>query len=287
MARFFTTLRSAGRVSLFVLLSAVAAQAEEIRVMTSGALAAALRELTPVFERASGSTLIVVSGGSVAGATDSIPDRLRRGERADVLIMAAAGINDLTKAGRVIAGSRVDLARSSIGLAVRKGASKPDISTVEALRRALLQASSVAYSSSVSGVYVSTELFQRLGIAVEMRAKSRKVEIEPVAAVVARGEAEMGFQQISELRPVAGVEVVGPLPPAVQRVTVFSAAAATGSPNPVGGRALIAFLASPNASAAIAKSGMEPIARPSRAPGAVSPRPPAAVLDMIDFLWRP
>jgi molybdate transport system substrate-binding protein len=259
MRRFLTTLRSAGRVGLFILLAAVAVQAEEIRVMTSGALSAALRDLTPAFERASGSTLIVVSGGSVAGAPDSIPDRLQRGERADVLIMAAAGIDDLTRAGRVVAGSRVDLARSSIGIAVRTGTPRPDISTVDALRRALLQASSVAYSSSVSGVYVSTELFQRLGIAVEMRTKSRKVESEPVGAVVARGEAEIGFQQISELRPVAGVEVVGPLPPAVQRVTIFSAAAATGSPNPEGGRALIAFLASPNASAAISKSGMDPI----------------------------
>jgi molybdate transport system substrate-binding protein len=263
MHRRLLAVRFVACALVLLLLTAVAAQADEIKVMTSGALAAALRELAPLFERASGSTLVVVSGGSVAGAPDSIPDRLQRGERADVLMMAAAAMDDLTKAGRVAAGSRVDLARSSIGLAVRKGASKPDISTVEALRRALLQASSVAYSSSVSGVYVSTELFQRLGIAAEMRAKSRKVDIEPVAEVLARGEAEMGFQQISELRPVAGVEVVGPLPPAVQRVTVFSAAAATDSPNPVGGRALIAFLASPNASAAIAKSGMEPIARPS------------------------
>jgi molybdate transport system substrate-binding protein len=251
--------RSVARALVLVLLTAVAAQADEIKVMSSGALAAALRELTPAFERASGSTLIVVSGGSVAGAPDSIPDRLQRGERADVLIMAAASIDDLAKAGRVVAGSRVDLARSSIGIAIRRGAPRPDISTVDALKRALLQASSVAYSSSVSGVYVSTELFQRLGIAGEMRTKARKVESEPVGAVVARGEAEIGFQQISELRPVAGVEVVGPLPPAVQRVTIFSAAAATGSPNPEGGRTLIAFLASPNASDAIAKSGMEPI----------------------------
>jgi molybdate transport system substrate-binding protein len=259
MRKFLTTLRSAGRVGLFVLLAAVAVQAEEIHVMSSGAVAAALKELTPAFERASGSTLIVVSGGSVAGAPDSIPDRLRGGERADVVIMAAAGIDDLTKAGHIVDGSRVDLARSSIGLAVRKNAPKPDISTVDALRRALLQASSVAYSSSVSGVYVSTELFQRLGIAAEMRTRGRKVESEPVGAVVARGEAEIGFQQISELRAVSGIEVVGPLPPAVQRVTVFSAAAATGSLNPGGGRALIAFLTSPNASAAIAKSGMEAI----------------------------
>jgi molybdate transport system substrate-binding protein len=251
--------RSSARVAALVLLTAVAAQAQEIRVMTSGALSAALRELTPAFERASGSTLTIVSGGSVAGAPDSIPDRLQRSERADVVIMAAAGIDDLIRAGHVTAGSRVDLARSSIGMAVRAGAPKPDISSVDALRRALLQAKSVAYSGSVSGVYVSTELFQRLGIAVQMLPKSRKVDGEPVAEVVARGDAELGFQQISELRPVRGVDVVGPLPAEVQRVTIFAAAAAAQSANPTAGRAFIAFLASPAASAAIARSGMEPI----------------------------
>ena len=252
-------LRSAARAIVIILLTALAAQADEIKVMTSGAMSAALRELTPAFERASGSTLVIVSGGSVAGAPDSIPDRLQRGERADVVIMAAGGIDDLIKAGRLAAGSRADLARSSIGLAVRAGAAKPDISTVEALTRALLQAKSVAYSSSVSGVYISSELFQKLGIAAQMTAKSRKIESEPVAAVVARGDAEMGFQQISELRPVPGVEVVGPLPAAVQRVTVFSAAAGAGSPNPSGGRALIAFLSSSAAAPAIVRSGMEPV----------------------------
>ena len=251
------------QVVAIVLLTAAWAQADEIRVMTSGAMSAALKEVTPAFERASGSTLIVVSGGSVAGAADSIPDRLARGERADVVIMAAGGIDDLAKAGRIVAGSRVDLARSSIGIAVRAGAAKPDISTVEALTRALLQAKSVAYSSSVSGVYISTELFQRLGIASQMTPKSRKIESEPVAVAVARGDAELGFQQISELRPVPGVDVVGPLPPAVQRVTIFSVATAAGSTNPAGGRALIAFLASPAASAAIARSGMDPVTPPN------------------------
>ena len=165
----------------------------------------------------------------------------------------------LIKAGQAAAGSRVDLARSSIGIAVRAGTANPDISSVDALRRTLLQAKSVAYSSSVSGVYVSGELFQRLGITAQMIGKSRRIESEPVGNVVARGEAELGFQQISELRPVPGLEVVGPLPAEVQRVTMFSAAAGAGSPNPAGGRALIAFLASPAASAAIAGSGMDPI----------------------------
>ena len=246
-------------LAVVIVLAASVARAEEIHVMMSNAMAAAVGELTPAFERATGSKLVVVSGGSVAGAADSIPDRLQRGERADVVIMAAGGIDDLIKAARLVAGSRVDLARSGIGLAVRAGAAKPDIGTVDALRRALLQASSVAYSSSVSGVYVSTVLFQRLGIVSQMQTKGLRIDGEPVGAVIARGGAEMGFQQISELRPVAGIEVVGPLPAAVQRVTVFSAAEAVGAANPAGGRALIAFLASPASAAAIAKSGMEPV----------------------------
>ena len=253
-------------IAVAVGLAGVGLRADSITVMTSNAFAAALKELTPAFERASGSTLTVVSGGSVAGAPDSIPDRLQRGERADVVIMAASGIDDLIKAGRLVSGSRVDLARSSIGIAVRAGAPKLDISSVEALTRALLAAKSIAYSSSVSGVYVSTELFQRLGIASQVLAKSRKVESEPVAAVVARGEAELGFQQISELKSVAGAEVVGPLPAAVQRVTIFSAAAGAGSANPAGARALIAFLSSAAASPAIARSGMDPVT-------ALSPKP--------------
>ena len=156
-------LRSVVYVAAVILLAAAGAQADEIKVMTSGAMSAALGELAPSFERASGSTLVIVSGGSVGGAPDSIPDRLQRGERADVVIMAADSIDDLIKAGRVVAGSRVDLARSSIGIAVRAGAPRPDISSVDALRRTLLAAKSLAFSSSVSGVYVSTELFQRLG----------------------------------------------------------------------------------------------------------------------------
>jgi molybdate transport system substrate-binding protein len=262
MFRRSRSIRSAARVAVLLLFTAVAAQAQEITVISSGALSAALRELAPSFERASGSTLTIVSGGSVAGAPDSIPDRLQRGERADVLIMAAAGIDDLAKAGHAVQGSRVDLARSSIGIAIQAGTPKPEIGSVDALKRTLLKAASVAYSSSVSGVYVSSELFDRLGIAAEMRPKSRRIESEPVAAVVARGEAEIGFQQISELRPVAGVEVVGPLPAEVQRVTVFSAAQGAGSRNPAGARALIAFLASPAAAAAIARSGMDPITKP-------------------------
>jgi molybdate transport system substrate-binding protein len=130
---------------------------------------------------------------------------------------------------------------------------------VDALRRTLLEAKSIAYSGSVSGLYLSSELFPRLGIADQIMPKSKRIDGERVAAVVARGEAEIGFQQISELLPVAGIDYVGPLPPEVQRVTIFSAGVAASSRAPAAARALIRFLASPAAAAAILKSGLEPV----------------------------
>ncbi|MBI2996927.1 MAG: substrate-binding domain-containing protein, partial [Deltaproteobacteria bacterium] len=171
-----------------------------------------------------------------------------------------AVLAELIKDGNVLAESRTPLARSAIGMAVRAGAPKPDISSVEALKRTLLQAKSIAYSVSVSGRYISTELLQRLGIADQVIGRCRRIEGERVGAVVARGEAEIGFQQISELLPVPGIEYVGPLPPEVQRVSMFSAGVAVAARDSDAARALIRFLASPEAIHAIKKSGLEPIA---------------------------
>jgi len=176
------------------------------------------------------------------------------------VIVADAALEELIKDGRIVAGSRVPLARSGIGMAVRAGAPKPDISSVDALKRTLLQAKSIAYSASVSGLYLSTELFQRLGIADQIAGKSRRIERERVGAVVARGEAEIGFQQVSELLPEPGIDYVGPLPPEVQRVTVFSAGIAVSSKQPDAARSLIRFLASPAALPAITKSSLDAVA---------------------------
>jgi molybdate transport system substrate-binding protein len=145
-------------------------------------------------------------------------------------------------------------------MAVRAGARKPDISSVEALKQTLLAAKSAAYSASVSGDYLVRDLFPRLGIADQLRSKSRRIERERVGAVVARGDAEIGFQQISELLPIQGIDFVGPLPPEVQRVTVVSAGIAANAKDPAAARALVRFLASPAASGAVIKSGMEPMA---------------------------
>jgi molybdate transport system substrate-binding protein len=241
------------------LLLTGAASAAEVRVMISGGLTAAYNALVPEFERLTGNKVITAYGPSMGTTVNAIPVRLERGEPADVLIMVGYALDDLAKQGKVIADSRVELVKSPIGISVKAGAPKPDISSAEAVKRALLAAKSIAYSDSASGVYVSTEMFQKLGIAEQMKDKARKIPAEPVGGVVARGDAEIGFQQISEMLPVPGIDIVGQLPPDLQKITVFSAGIATVSKQPDAGRALIKFLASPAASAAIVKSGMEPI----------------------------
>jgi molybdate transport system substrate-binding protein len=235
------------------------ATAAEVRVMISGGLTAAYNALVPEFERATGNKVLTAFGPSMGTTTNAIPVRLERGEPADVLIMVGYALADLAKQGKVIADSRVDLVKSPIGIAVKSGAPKPDISSADGIKRALLAAKSIAYSDSASGVYVSTEMFAKLGIADEMKDKARKIPATPVGEIVAHGDAEIGFQQISELKPVAGIDIVGPLPDELQKITVFSAGIATVSKEPDAGRALIKFLASPAARATLVKSGLDPI----------------------------
>ena len=246
-------------IAASVLLFTGATGAAEIQVLTSGAFTAAYLDLKPAFERSSRHQLVTRATTMGVGA-NSIPSRLRDGEAADVVIVDDDSLNALIAEGLVAAGSRVPLARSGIGMAVKAGAPKPDISSVAALRRALLEAKSIAYSASVSGTYLSTEVFRRLGIADQIAAKSHRIEGERVGAVVARGEAEIGFQQMSELLPVQGIEIVGTLPDAVQKISVFSAGVATHSRNPDAARELIRFLASPESAPAVSKSGLEPTA---------------------------
>ncbi len=242
------------------LLLAATATAAEVRVMISGGLSAAYNTLVPEFERATGNKVVTAYGPSMGTTVNAIPVRLERGEPADVLIMVGYALDDLAKNGKVIADSRVELVKSGIGIAVKAGAPHPDISSAETIKRVLLAAKSIAYSDSASGVYVSTAMFQKLGIAEEMKNKARKIPATPVGEIVAHGDAEIGFQQISELKPVQGIDIVGPLPEELQQFTVFSAGIATVSKEPDAGKALIKFLASPAARDEIVKSGMEPIA---------------------------
>jgi molybdate transport system substrate-binding protein len=239
-------------------LHAATAAADEIRVMTSGAFTAAYLELAAEFERRTGHRFVTEATSMGVGPA-SIDARLQGGEAIDIVIVAADALERFTAAGRIRAGTRVDLARSAIGMAVRRGAPRPDISTVDALRRTLLAARSIAYSASVSGTYLTTELFQRLGVADQVLPKSRRIDTERVGAVVARGEAEIGFQQMSELVPIAGIDVVGPLPPDVQRVTTFSGGIGSAATYPATARQFLEFLSSPAAGPAIRKSALEPI----------------------------
>src|SRR5260221_13499761 len=171
--------------------------------MIWGGLRAAYKGLVREFGRLTGNKVLTAYGPSMGTTVNAVPGRLGRGEPADVLIMVGYALGDLVKQGKVIADSRLDLVKSPIGIAVKAGAPKLDISSAEAVKRALLAAKSVAYSDSASGVYVSTEMFAKLGIADEMKDKARKIPATPVGEIVAHGDAEIGLQQISELKPLA------------------------------------------------------------------------------------
>jgi molybdate transport system substrate-binding protein len=231
----------------------------QIRVMTSGALTAAHLELTPQLERLTRKK-IVTAATSIGTGENSIPNRLKRGEAVDVVIVADAVLRQLIRDGLVLSETYTPVARSAIGMAVRAGAPPPDIGTVEALKRTLLQAKSIAYSASVSGRYLTTELYPRLGIADQATGKSRLIGGgERVGAAVARGEAEIGFQQISELLPVPGIAHITPLPPEVQKISIFSAGVAATATDSELAYSVIEFLVSAEAAHAITKSGLEPI----------------------------
>ena len=195
---------------------------------------------------------------------EAIPARLARGEAADVVILDGGAADELGKRGLVRADSKINLARSLIGMVVPSGAAKPDIGSVEALRSTLLAARSIAYSDSGSGTYLSTTLFPKLGIADQIAGKTRKIRGppsgEPVAQVVARGEAEIGFQQVAELIHVGGISYVGPLPAEVQPMIFFAGALASTVREPEAATALLRFLASAEAAPVISKAGLLPLA---------------------------
>jgi molybdate transport system substrate-binding protein len=238
---------------------ALPALAADVKVVSSGGFSAAYKELAPQFEQKTGDKLITGWGPSMGTTKDAVPTRLARGEDIDVLIMVGYALTDLAKQGKVIPGSEVELARSNIGVAVKAGAPKPDISSAESLKQALLSAKSIAYSDSASGVYIQNEMFKKMGIADQVAGKAHMIPATPVGEIVAQGEAEIGFQQISELKPVPGIDLVGPLPASLQKVTIFSAGVVAGSKHQDEAKALIAFLSSPAAAGAITASGMDPV----------------------------
>jgi molybdate transport system substrate-binding protein len=234
--------------------------AGDVHVMISGGFSAAYDMLTPHFEKFAVQKLVTVRGPSMGDTPEAIPNRIDRGEPVDVVIMVSEALDGLIKRGKVMPDSKVDLARSKIAMAVKAGAPKPDISTVDALKHALLSAKTIAYSDSASGVYLQNVLFPKLGISEQLKGHARMIPAEPVGRVVARGDAEIGFQQLSELKPVPGIEIVGLLPEGAQKVTTFSAGIATGTKNYEGAYALVKFLSLDFVRDPIERTGLEPVA---------------------------
>ncbi len=230
-----------------------AAQADEIKVMASAAVKEAYLDLVPAFEKATGHKVTTIWAG-----TANITKRIGDGEVVDMVIIPPANIEKLTLDGKLVPGSKTDIAKSGVGVAVRSGLPKPDISSGEALKQAVLAAKSVAYSSGPSGFYIA-DLFRKMGITDQINNKVRQTPSGvQVGEVVARGEADLGFQQVSELLHVKGIDYLGPLPPDIQHITFFSAALHKGATAPDTAKALIKFLTAPEAAAIIRKTGMEP-----------------------------
>jgi molybdate transport system substrate-binding protein len=225
----------------------------EIKVLSSIATKEAYLELVPQFEKATGHKVTTTWSGTTA-----IMQKMAAGETYDLVFISSTEMEQLIKQGKIVAGSRVDLAKSGIGIAVRKGAPRPDVGSAEALKRTLLTAKTVGYTSGPSGVYMAG-LIDRMGIGAEVKPKHRTVPSGgTVGTIVATGEAEIGFQQVSELVHIPGIDYIGPLPAEVQCITVFSCGVQTGATQPDAAKALQKFLTTPAATAVMQKHGLEP-----------------------------
>jgi molybdate transport system substrate-binding protein len=254
MCRFWRSL-SAVVVAISALVMFSESAFAQVKVITSGGFAAPLREMLPEFEKSTGISVEVVLGKSQGNGPDTISAQLDRGVPADIVIMSREGLNDLMSANRIVAHSDIDLAKTPLGLSVRAGAPKPDISTVEAFKNALLHAKSITYPSSTTGIYMATKLFPQLGIASQVIPKSSNAGI----AAVAKGDAEIAIQPVSELLHVPGTDFVATLPPEIQYISVFTAALVTGYAQASAARKLLVFMGSAAAKDAIRNSGMEPL----------------------------
>jgi molybdate transport system substrate-binding protein len=229
------------------------ASAAEIKVLSTQATEETYRELAPRFEKASGHKVTTIFTGTL-----DVQKRLAAGESYDMIIMAGPAIDAQIKAGKAVAGSRVDIAKSGVAVGVPKGAPKPDISTTEALKKTLLAAKSIGYSTGPSGVYLIS-LFEKLGVADQVKGKLKQTPTGVfVGTIIANHEVEIGFQQVSELRSFPGVDYVGPLPADVQQTTVFSSGIIAGAKEAEAAQLLVKFLTTPEAGAAFKKRGMEP-----------------------------
>lgn len=239
--------------------AADATSAQTLTVLSSGGIMGAIQAVAPTYEKQFGVKLEVLAAPSMGDTPQAVPNRLARGEHADVVLMVGSALDNLVKAGQVDKTSRVDLGESFIAMAVRKGAPKPQIGTMEQFRTVLLNSSSVAYSDSASGVYLSKTLFPRMQLGEQFLAKAHMIPAEPVGSVVARGQAEIGFQQLSELKPVQGIDIVGLIPDQAQKMTLYSGAVVSKSEHHAAAQALLDYLASTKADKAIQDSGLKPV----------------------------
>jgi molybdate transport system substrate-binding protein len=234
------------------LLSAVA-NAANIAVISTQATEEAYKELVAQFEKATGHKVTTFFSGTL-----NVQKKLAAGEPFDLILMATPAVDEQIKLGKAVAGSRVDIAKSGAGLAVRKGAPKPHISSVEALKKTLLAAKSIGYTTGPSGIHMLS-VFDKLGIAEQIKGKLKQSPSGVfIGTLVANGDAEVGFQQISELIHFPGIDYVGPLPGELQRITIFSTAIHSGAKQAEAARALVKFLTAPAAAPVIRKYGLEP-----------------------------
>lgn len=230
-----------------------------LKIITSGAFAAALAELLPIYKEQHGVEVDLSFGSSLGAAPDSIPTRLGNGERFDLYFLARDAIDQFTTEGFIREGSGVDLVESHIGAMVREGDPEPDISTVEALRQTLLSSKSIAHAASASGIFLSAELFPALGISEEMKKTARTIFSERVGTVVARGDADLGFQQISEILPIEGVKVIGRLPEPYGHSFRFGVAIDAHTDKIDEAKHLMRFAASREAGPIIRETGLDPL----------------------------
>lgn len=236
----------------------VTAHAADVHVLATGALSAAFKQLVPAFERDTGNRLLISWGPSYGTSPDALPMRIKNGEPMDVCFMIGAALDEQIKQGVFIPATKAEIAESAIGVAVRAGIPKPDVSTPEKLKEALLSAKSVAFSEGASGTYITGTLFPKLGIAEQMKHKSVLIRgRELVGAALQRGDADLGLQQISELKAFKEIEFVGPLPREVQKVSVISAAISKHAQQADAAKAFIGFLKSKDAVAIFERTGLE------------------------------
>ncbi|PAF53544.1 molybdenum ABC transporter substrate-binding protein [Helicobacter sp. 13S00482-2] len=234
-------------------------QAKELIVMISGGFHAAYQKLIPDFETKNKIKIKTISGPSMGNTTEAIPNRLKNNQKADVVIMVGSALEKLQNEGWILKGSKTELADSPIGAVIKKGNPPISIKTTNELKAALLNASSIAYSDSASGKYVSEELFKKLGIQKQMKNKAHMIPRIPVASVIAKGVHEIGFQQVSELLPISGVTFIGELPENLQHFTRFAGAVLKNSSNIDEAKDLLRYLSSPKAQKIIHSTGLHSI----------------------------